>query len=332
MLYVQAAGADGFAASLDAALGAPVGLDEWRASFQDVHDIAPQDPATFVGRSILRSTGAMVILALQRPPVRLSRPVRKIRRDGFDHWELFAPLSGEVRIEGRRAAFAVAPGDLALDTMASSYVREWTAATFVTALLPREALPGAEALRPGPLAGPVAGALRDALASAGRRLGVATDAELEGFAGRFVAATAAAIQRPGTAAPEAEDALAEILRNRVRRVILQEIGSARLDVRRICRLSGLSRSALYRLFEGESGIAAMIQDTRLRLVRDDLRDPARAGIPIARIAEARGFHCIASFNRAFRRAYGCTPGEMRALAAAGAPVPTLAALMACSRV
>ncbi len=317
---------------LDAALGATVGLDEWRASFQDVHEIAPQEPATFAGRSIVRSAGAMVMLALQRPPVRLSRPARKIRRDGFDHWELFAPVSGQARIEGRRASFAVAPGDLALDSMASSYVRDWTAASFVTALLPRTALPGAEAVRPGPLVGPFAAALREALASAGPRLAVASDAELEGFAGRFVAAAAAAIKGPGTAAPEAEDALAEILRDRVRRLIRQEIGSARLDVRRICRLAGLSRSGLYRLFESEGGVAAMIQDTRLRLVRDDLRDPARAGVPIARIAEERGFHCVASFNRAFRRAYGCTPGEMRALAAAGAPAPTLAALMAGARV
>jgi AraC-like DNA-binding protein len=100
----------------------------------------------------------------------------------------------------------------------------------------------------------------------------------------------------------------------VSRIIRENIGSARLDARRICALTGLSRSALYRLFEGESGVAAHVRAIRLGLVMDDLLDPALRDEPISAIAERRGFHCAASFNRTFRRAFGRTPSEARAAA------------------
>jgi AraC-like DNA-binding protein len=45
---------------------------------------------------------------------------------------------------------------------------------------------------------------------------------------------------------------------------------------------------------------------------DDLRDPALADVPIARIAARWGMANHAQFSRAFRAAYGVTPREARA--------------------
>jgi AraC-like DNA-binding protein len=114
-----------------------------------------------------------------------------------------------------------------------------------------------------------------------------------------------------------------LLRDRVIRVIRDNIGSARLDVERICRLAGVSRSVLYRMFEAEGGVASFVRETRLRLVLADLQDRSLAGVPIARIAERRGLHNAPSFSRAFRRAFGCSPSEARAAAVLGVPPAAL---------
>lgn len=106
-------------------------------------------------------------------------------------------------------------------------------------------------------------------------------------------------------------------RDRVIRVIRENLGSALLDVNRICRIAGVSRTVLYRMFEDEGGVASFVRDLRLKLVMADLSDPAQAGVPVARIAERRGLHNAPSFSRAFRRAYGCSPSEARAAAAMG---------------
>jgi AraC-like DNA-binding protein len=104
------------------------------------------------------------------------------------------------------------------------------------------------------------------------------------------------------------------LRSRAKSVILQNIGSARLDPARISELSGIKRSTLYRVFAAEGGVSAFVQDLRLNLVNSDLQDPACGLDRIAALAERRGFHNASSFNRAFRSKFGRTPGDVRAAA------------------
>ncbi|MCL5776177.1 helix-turn-helix transcriptional regulator [Limibaculum sp. FT325] len=103
-------------------------------------------------------------------------------------------------------------------------------------------------------------------------------------------------------------------------MIERNIASARLDAARIAKLAGVSRTTLYRIFEGSAGVAAHVRMIRLEGVRTALRDPGQAKVPIAAIAERHGFHSIASFNRAFRRAFGITPGKARAATHASTPV------------
>lgn len=122
-----------------------------------------------------------------------------------------------------------------------------------------------------------------------------------------------------------------LLRDRVIRVIHENIGSARLDVDRLCQLSGVSRSVLYRMFVRDGGVASYVREARLRLVLGDLQNPSLAAVPIARIAERRGLHNAPSFSRAFRRAFGCSPSEARTAAALGVPTAALAPMTSATR-
>jgi AraC-like DNA-binding protein len=166
-----------------------------------------------------------------------------------------------------------------------------------------------------PLTGPAAELLAIVMRETPERLRKMDLREQAAVADMIAGLLRASLLRDGAEARAPE--VAGPARERVSRTISENIGSARLDARRICALTGLSRSTLYRLFEGESGVAAHVRAIRLRLVMDDLLDPAMRGDPISAIAERRGFHCAASFNRTFRRAYGRTPSEARAEALSG---------------
>lgn len=82
--------------------------------------------------------------------------------------------------------------------------------------------------------------------------------------------------------------------------------------RAICAALGLSRAHLYRAFADTEGIAAAIRDARLDLAYSRLTSPRNDGLRIATIAYACGFSDVPTFNRAFRRHYGVSPGDLRA--------------------
>jgi len=134
------------------------------------------------------------------------------------------------------------------------------------------------------------------------------------------------------AAPAREDTmagaapLAALQKERVRRAIHRHIGSARLTPARLAAAAGLSRSALYRLFAEEGGVARHVREVRLSMAHAALRDPERHELGIAALAEAHGFPDPSAFARAFRQAFGATPGEVRAAAQPGpTPPPARAA-------
>jgi AraC-like DNA-binding protein len=100
-------------------------------------------------------------------------------------------------------------------------------------------------------------------------------------------------------------------RARVAALIERHLSSARLTVNRISAQTGVSRSALFRLFEADNGVANFIRHRRLDTLRDDLVDPRNQHKSIAVLSEARGFHSPSTLNRAFRQRFGCTPTEVR---------------------
>ena len=89
------------------------------------------------------------------------------------------------------------------------------------------------------------------------------------------------------------------------------LGSPELGPDSLCQAFRLSRTQLYRLFEPLGGVAAYIQARRLVRAHADLADPGKAPGKIYEIAYRWGLVSEAHFSRAFRRAFGLTPGDVR---------------------
>jgi len=97
----------------------------------------------------------------------------------------------------------------------------------------------------------------------------------------------------------------------VRSFIERNLGDPTLDADVICKQMGLSRSALYRLFEPLGGVAAHIRQRRLNQCLRELVSPRHRARRISEIAFGWGFTNEASFSRAFRAAFDVSPSDAR---------------------
>lgn len=105
-------------------------------------------------------------------------------------------------------------------------------------------------------------------------------------------------------------------KERVRQAVRRHLRTPIFGPTILCRLVGMSRSNLYRLFEDDGGVARYIQRQRLLEARTVLTDPATRK-SISAIAGDLCFADASSFSRTFRREFGHSPGEVRSAALAG---------------
>jgi AraC-like DNA-binding protein len=100
----------------------------------------------------------------------------------------------------------------------------------------------------------------------------------------------------------------------VKSFIEDQLGDPRLTPGRIAAAHHISLRYLYRLFEAEqTSVGSWIRGRRLDHCRRDLTDPALAGRPVSAIGARWGFVDATHFTRAFKAAYGVTPGDYRRL-------------------
>jgi AraC-like DNA-binding protein len=111
---------------------------------------------------------------------------------------------------------------------------------------------------------------------------------------------------------------ATALRERLRCVVRQNMSSPDFGPEALRRLAAMSRSKLYRMFEGTGGVARFIQDERLDAARQRLAD-IRDTISIRAVAGEVGFLEHSTFSRAFKLRYGTSPTEFREMVSAHRP-------------
>jgi AraC-like DNA-binding protein len=293
-------------------------LAAWNAAFGRLNEITVPDPAaTALVHGTHWDLGGMVVSQNRLTAARFRRCSLRARRDGLDHWVVRVLRRGECRLRHDGFTAVLSPGQPLLFSMHDTWLCEWSDADWVSVTLPRELHPELSrrlaGRAPGPLSGPAAGLLATTLVALPEQLAKARPAELAGLGSGLLGLLSGCL----ASETKADDSFAR--RQRARDAIQRRMASARLTPKSLAAELGLSRSALYRLFEAEGGVAREIQAIRLAHARDALRDATRRLESVAAIGAAHGFPDPAVFSRSFRRAFGMPPGAARGAGPGEAP-------------
>ena len=133
-----------------------------------------------------------------------------------------------------------------------------------------------------------------------------------GAAAALEQAFASAVAATTTGRPALQDQPRAVLRAEILRHVRGRLGDASMSVSTVCRRFGISPRTLHATFAGgERTFAATVRRLRLERCATVLADPSTPGT-ITDIATSLGFGDAASFSRAFRREFGCTPSDVRA--------------------
>lgn len=296
-------------------------FDAWRdanASFLS-HHIPPSRPESYEAEATTWSFGRLALTRAETPGGAYSRTAECLRRDGLDHWCFSMALQGSRVHRTRDRITTMQPGQIMLDSLAQPFEVARTRSSWLFLYLPRDLLP--ETSRLGydsrMLNTPEGRLLGEHLRLLAAELPRMNAAEAERMAEATQAMIALAVA-PGSRAEQAAAgpvAAAQIMR--LRALIRANLGSATFGPARLCRLAGISRSQLYRLFEMHGGVAQCIQRERLAAAHRALSNPADLR-SISEIGESVGLFDPSSFSRMFRRSYGISPRELRLATSAGA--------------
>jgi AraC-like DNA-binding protein len=286
----------------------------WRNEFGSLHrvEVARDKRTAFTASGEHWLLGSILVGRYRTSARRVVRAPVQVSRDGADHWVLRVMARGVLVSRSSFGGFRAFPGQVAVTSYAQDYSDDHSEDEWVAAIIPRHALPTSvpAILAPTVLSGSRAGLFADYMLSLAQRLRDADPSELPAIAEMTRVMVIACLTEDATFAQMPTER-SIVIRERVERLIRDNLGSARLNPERICALAGISRSALYRLFEDRGGVAAYVQVLRLKRVHAELNDPRSAFDTIAGLAERHGLHNATAFNRAFRRQFGCAPGDVR---------------------
>lgn len=98
---------------------------------------------------------------------------------------------------------------------------------------------------------------------------------------------------------------------KAQRFIRDHLASPALTPEAVALGVGLSRTALYNLFEHVGGVADHVRELRLRKCLAEIVSPRHAHRQVSQIAFGCGFTNAAHFTRAFKQRFGRTPSEAR---------------------
>lgn len=302
----------------------------WRESVASMWDIAVDDidqARRFQACSEAFHFGCGIVARSAASGHVIRRTSTIIARMGVDHIIMQVRRRGTQTFEAAGETVTAAPGDVCFLDAAQTYAAVSTDYDAVTFAMPR-GLFAPLSCNPGSLHGLVLrgdaplGRLLSAhlvaLADAAPTLRAAdASAAVAGTASLAAACCGPAVAERKRLPPDAVPAVLLA----IRRHIETNLGADDLTAENIAVRFGLSRSALYRLFEPLGGVADYVRRRRLARAYADLAGTATSKVRrrITDVARDCGFESGAVFSRSFRREFGFAPREMQF--AAGQPVP-----------
>ncbi len=247
-----------------------------------------------------------------------------LRRDGLDHWVIIYCARGAHSATTAGSSLEVPAGVPFLWSLGQEFVHERTHGDRVQLIMTRDAFrditPLLDAALGLNLDTPLGHVLGDYMIALQHRLPDVADADIPRLTDAVGAMVAAAVAPSAERVAVARGQIDLGRMERVRRAVGKHLRTPTLAPRTLCRLVGMSRSNLYRLFENSGGVARYIQSQRLLEAHSVLADPASSQ-SISALAEDLCFADASSFSRIFKREFGYSPSEVRSAAVAGlAPV------------
>ena len=264
--------------------------------------------------------GQVLLVHAKAEAQHFRRTRRLIAKEGLDHYLIQVYRRGVCEGTYGDIQNIVHPGDVKIIDLAQPFATFNTDFDNTTLTIPRAALAplldrpdslhGTVLPASSPL-GSVLGSHIHALSAAAPDMTPEQGAVLAAGSIRLVAACLGASPR---AQAETATYRTAAIGQAVRDFIESNLTSAALGPDLLVQRFGLSRAGLYRLFMDDGGIAAYIQNRRLRQCFLAITDPTQSARRNGDIAYGFGFTSDAVFSRAFRRAFGMTPSEARMVA------------------
>lgn len=264
--------------------------------------------------------GQGAALSLSRHgPLELVREAPPISRRTFDQIGFHLVLSGSADIMTREQVSRALPGNVAIFNLQKPFrLRHETDAAAITLWLsptglePSQVEPAHGLVLSGTPATAVFAAVLQTAVQEATKLGPSALGNIRGGISRLAADLLAPVLHASPApAPELESF------STICDYIEANLNARNLSPTMLARTFGLSRASLYRLFEPVGGVASYIRSRRLERVRGTITARKLMNRRIAPVAYGNGFKSIASFNRAYRQAFGETPRQSRRGAAGG---------------
>lgn len=296
----------------------------WHHSFAPMLELSDIDPTTanFSGWQQLWDLGSLVLARISTDSLAFSCLPGHARRDPVDHWTITVLLSGGIRTETARHAFAAGPGDVQIHSLGHSFAGVADRSEMLMLFVPRDlSLETAATLGSAEFSTLATGMGRlfsDYLIDVADRLPMLAPADLPGLTAATRAMILACVSPSADHINAAEGPIANVLLERARQLVHKRLLDPKLGSELIRRELGISRTRLYNLFEPFGGVMHYIQHRRLLSAYAALTDPNERRL-IFQIAEECGFSDGAEFGRAFKRAFGYSPSEVRNRGGGGIP-------------
>ena len=303
-------------------------FESWSEWHQPVLDFLPQQSTTygFPAEVHVWKLGGLAMSRTSVPTVRVARTKSNLRRDPIDHWVISYCVRGTHFTNTAGTGVEVPARVPFLSSLGQEFLHERTHIDRVSFLMARDTFrdiaPLLDAACGPVLDTPLGHLLGDYMLALERHLSAVTEGDfprLRNAVGAMItAAVAPSKERMAVAKGQVDLGRKE----RVRQAVRKHLRTPTLGPANLCRLVGMSRSNLYRLFENTGGVARYIQRERLLEARAVLTDPTTTEL-ISAIAEDLCFADASSFSRTFRREFGHSPGEVRSAALAGLAPPAM---------
>ncbi|HXC55142.1 MAG TPA: helix-turn-helix domain-containing protein [Rhizomicrobium sp.] len=290
----------------------------WRESqsvFLDSSLSADDDAAAFSGDIESYLLDDVMLTRAVAGRQKYDRAPAKIARDGLDHYMIQVFFGGHTEVDMGRHRVRSEPGRAIAFDLGEVLDSYNAAFDIVCIVVPRVRL-APLLTRPDSLQASMserdgaAGRLFvDYLSSLYRVAPSLTPPEARTASRALLDLAACAFNRTG--AESAMAAREHALLLKAMRFIRDNLASPELSPEAVALGVGLSRTALYRLFEQSGGIAGYIRELRLRRCHNEIASLRNIHRRIADIADGWGFTNAAHFSRAFRTRFGRTPVETR---------------------